>query len=367
VVATLDQALAAAQTGRMSDAGDRAFDAYIAFEPLETPARAKEPGLVTAMERMFADFKSAVKRRDTSAAAAERDSIVGRLPRIVDLNAGRGESASTAFWQSFLIIVREGFEAILVIGAVVTFLIKMGHRERLRSIWIGVGLAIAASAVTAVIIKTIFAAIPASQELVEAFSLAIAVCVLFSVSYWLISKVEAAKWQRFIREKVTSALEQGGGRALALVAFLAVYREGAETALFYQALFSQGTGIALPLTLGIVVGFVALAVIFVLFYKFGVRIPMRPFFTVTSLLLYYMAFVFAGKAVRELQEANLVPNTYVAHVPHWDAFGIYPSAQTLAVQGILIALFVFALVKTFTSKGPRPVAAKETTSTSSAA
>ena len=153
-----------------------------------------------AMERMFADFKTAVKRHDTTAAAASRDSIAGRLPRIVDLNEGRGENASTAFWQSFLIIVREGFEAILVIGAVVTFLIKMGHRERLRSIWIGVALAIAASAVTAVVIKTIFAAIPASQELVEAFSLAIAVCVLFSVSYWLISKVEAAKWQQFIRE-----------------------------------------------------------------------------------------------------------------------------------------------------------------------
>jgi len=363
VVAILDSALDFARHGDATSAGDRAFDAYIAFEPLETPARAKEPGLVVAMERMFADFKTAVKRHDTTAAAASRDSIAGRLPRIVDLNEGRGENASTAFWQSFLIIVREGFEAILVIGAVVTFLIKMGHRERLRLIWIGVGLAIAASAVTAVIIKTIFAAIPASQELVEAFSLAIAVCVLFSVSYWLISKVEAAKWQRFIREKVTAALEHGGGRALALVAFLAVYREGAETALFYQALFSQGAGLALPLTLGIIVGFAALAVIFVLFYKFGVRIPMRPFFTVTSLLLYYMAFVFAGKAVRELQEANLVPNTYVAHFPHWDAFGIYPSAQTLAVQGILIALFVFALVKTFLTKGPQPVAAKQSKQT----
>jgi high-affinity iron transporter len=360
VVAILDSALDFARRGDATSAGDRAFDAYIAFEPLEAPARAREPGLVSAMERIFADFKVAVKKHDVTAAAAARDSIAGKLPRIVDLNMGRGESTWTAFWQSFLIILREGFEAILVIGAVVAFLIKMGHRERLRSIWIGVALALAASAVTAVIIKTIFAAIPASSELIEAFSLLIAVVVLFSVSYWLISKVEAAKWQRFIRDKVTAALDQGGGRALALVAFLAVYREGAETALFYQALFSQGTGVALPLTLGIVAGFAALTVIFVLFYKFGVRIPMRPFFTVTSLLLYYMAFVFAGKGVRELQEANLVPNTYVPHVPHWDAFGIFPSAQTLAVQGVLVALFVFALVKTFAGKSEAPVPAKTT-------
>ena len=131
--------------------------------------------------------------------------------------------------------------------------------------------------------------------------------VLFSVSYWLISKVEAAKWQQFIREKVNTALEHGGGRALAFVAFLAVYREGAETALFYQALFNEGPHVALPISLGIVVGFAALAVIFTLFYRFGVRIPLRPFFRVTSVLLYYMAFVFMGKGIRELQEGNVDP------------------------------------------------------------
>ena len=67
-----------------------------------------------------------------------------------------------------------------------------------------------------------------SQDIIEGFTLLIAVAVLFSVSYWLISRVEAAKWQAFIREKVNTALDHGGGRALAFVAFLAVYREGAE-------------------------------------------------------------------------------------------------------------------------------------------
>ena len=175
----------------------------------------------------------------------------------------------------------------------------------------------------------------------------IAVAVLFSVSYWLISKVEAAKWQKFIREKVTSALEHGGGKALALVAFLAVYREGAETALFYQALFDSGPNVGVPLALGILVGFAALAVIFTLFYRYGVRIPMRPFFAVTSLLLYYMAFVFMGKGIRELQEANVMPITVVRGAPHIDALGIYPSVETLIAQGILVLLLIFATIKTF--------------------
>jgi len=90
-----------------------------------------------------------------------------------------------------------------------------------------------------------------------------------------------------------------------------------------------------------------LAVIFTLFYQYGVRIPMRPFFTVTSLLLYYMAFVFMGKGVRELQEGNIMRITVIPGGPHVDAMGIYPSVETLTAQAILIVLLVFATVKTF--------------------
>lgn len=344
--ALLDSALAFARAGRGEDASERAFDAYIAFEPLETPARAKKPGMVATMERHFADFKGAVSRLELEKAQTARAAIVDGLPSIVDL-ARRPSTGWGAFFQSFLIILREGFEAILVVGAVVAFLIKMGHREHLRSVWIGIALALVASAATAVALRTLFIAMPASREIVEAITMLIAVVVLFSVSYWLISKVEAAKWQKFIREKVDAALERGGGRALALVSFLAVYREGAETALFYQALFHEGPNVALPLSLGILAGFVALAIIFTLFYRYGVRIPMRPFFAVTSLLLYYMAFVFMGKGIRELQEGNVLPITVISGGPHVDTMGIYPSVETLAAQGILVALLVFAMVKTF--------------------
>ena len=344
VVALLDDALTAARTGRKAEAGDLAFDSYIAFEPLETPARARNPGLVASMERMFADFKGAVKAGDLRAAERSRDAIEAGLPGILELTR-----PTTGFWgnflQSFLIIVREGFEAILVIGAVVAFLIKTGHRERLRAIWVGVIAALAASGVTAVILSTTLRALPATREIIEGVTMLIAVAVLFSVSYWLISKVEAAKWQQFIREKVNDALQHGGGRALTFVAFLAVYREGAETALFYQALLREGTGA--PIALGIVIGFGVLAVVFTLFYRYGVRIPLRPFFAVTSGLLYYMAFVFMGKAIRELQEGNVVPITVLPRWPHVEAMGLYPSVESLLAQALLLSLFVFALLKTF--------------------
>jgi high-affinity iron transporter len=349
VLSLLEQSITAARAGRTSDAADRAFDSYIAFEPMETLARPKSPGLVANVEKLFADFRGAVRSGDVRRAERARDVIEATMPSVVELTRPTG-SGWQAFWQSFLIIFREGLEAILVIGAIVAFLLKTGHRERLRSIWIGVGAALAASAVTAIVLKTILSAMPATREVIEGVTLLVAVAVLFSVSYWLISKVEAAKWQQFIREKVTLALAHGGGRALAFVAFLAVYREGAETALFYQALFNEGARVLLPISLGMVAGAGALAVIFTLFYRFGVRIPLRPLFSVTSVLLYYMAFVFMGKGIRELQEGNVVSITIIPGFPHVELLGLYPTVESLLAQLVLLVLFVFALVKTFWPK-----------------
>lgn len=348
-IALLDQALNALRNGQITDASDRGMDAYLAFEPVETRARARSPGTVSSMERLFTEFRGALVGNDIRGAERARDAIEASMPKVLSLTQPAG-SGLEAFIQSFLIILREGFEAILVIGAVVAFLLKTGNRERLRSIWIGVAAALAASAVTAIGLRTVLKAIPASQEIIEGVTMLVAVVVLFSVSYWLISRVEAAKWQQFIREKVNNALQHGGGRALAFVAFLAVYREGAETALFYQALFNEGANVVLPISLGIVVGFAALAVIFTLFYRYGVRIPLRPFFSVTSVLLYYMAFVFMGTGVRELQEANAISITAIRGLPSVPALGFYPTWETLLAQFVLLALFAFAVAKTFWPK-----------------
>ncbi len=349
VLALLNAALDAARGGRAADAGDQAFDAYIAFEPLETVARARNAGLVASMERHFADFKGAVRAGDLRTAGRARDAVEAGLPEVVALTRPT-TSRWGAFLQSLLIILREGFEAILVIGAVVTLLVKTGHRERLRAVWAGVGLGLLASAATAAVLATVLRAIPASREVLEGATMLVAVAVLFSISYWLISRAEAAKWQSFIRGKVNDALAHGGGRALALVAFLAVYREGAETALFYQALFQEGAHVALPLALGILAGAALLAVIFTLFYRYGVRVPMRPFFTVTGALLYTMAFVFMGRGVRELQEGNVLPLSVIPSFPQVEALGLYGTWEGLLAQLALVVLAVVALMVTFWPK-----------------
>lgn len=342
VLRILDESIARARAGDLVAAGDLAFDSYVAFEPLESNVRTRDPGLVGIVERHFADFKGAVKANDVTAAATARARIAAALPQVVKF----AETPATgwgAFLESLLIIVREGFEAILIIGAVVAFLIKTGNSNRLREIWVGVGAGLVASAGLAYVLHTMLVNAPASREVIEGVTMLIAVGVLFSVSYWLLSKVESKKWQAFIREQVGAAVTSGKTYALALVAFLAVFREGAETALFYQALLARGPQVHSEVFAGMAVGALVLAVIWVAFHKFGVRLPLRGFFATTSALLYYLAFVFMGKGLRELQEGNLLSITALEHGPYVEWMGIYPSVETLAGQGVLIALALFAL------------------------
>ena len=344
-VRLVDDALTAAKAARTSEAADLAFDAYIAFEPLEGPARMRNPGVVSDMERQFADFKGALKAGDLVSAGAARARIEQGMPAIVDL-ATPSTTTWGVFFESFVIILREGFEAILVLGAIVAFLIKTGNRARLKDIWWGAGAGVAASAILALLLSTILKHVPASQDAIEGVTMLVAVVVLFSVSFWLISKVEAAKWQKFIRDKVNAALSHGGSFALAFTAFLAVFREGAETALFYQALFTRGGNLFVPVALGLLLGTAGLVLIFTLFSRFGLRIPLRPFFAVTSALLYYMALVFAGTGIKELQEANILPRTSLHGFPHVELIGLYPTVETLLAQGVLVALLPIALIAT---------------------
>jgi high-affinity iron transporter len=130
---------------------------------------------------------------------------------------------------------------------------------------------------------------------------------------------------------------------LALVTFVAVYRECFETVLFYQALAAQagpaGTG---PLVAGIGAGAAVLAVLALTVFRFGQRLPIRQFFAASSLLLYGLAIVLAGHGIAALQEAGWIPATPVS-LFRLEWLGIYPTWQGLALQGVLVIAAVVAL------------------------
>jgi high-affinity iron transporter len=343
----LDSAFVLARV-RSPEASARAFDAYMTFEQVERGVRAKNPGLASDLETSFASLRT---RAAGGATPAELGAIRRQLEAGLE-NAERtlGDQLSpfNLFVQSFIILLREGLEAILIVGALMTFLSKMGAGERKRDIHIGVGAAIGASLLTAVALETIFVLSPAHREALEGGTMVLATVVLFYVSYWLLSKMEVVKWNQFVRGKVRDALDSGSALALASAAFLAVYREGFETVLFYKALFVAGsTGGAMPVLAGILAGSVVLVAVYIGINRFGVRLPLKPFFAFTSAFLYYMAFVFAGKGIAELQEGGLISTTILPWAPRVPPLGIYPTAESLAAQGLLVLLAIVALVWNF--------------------
>jgi high-affinity iron transporter len=257
-------------------------------------------------------------------------------------------------------MLREGLEAILIVGALMTFLAKMGAADRRRHVNAGILAAIVASLLTALALETVFHLSPAHQEALEGLTMVAATAVLFYVSYWLLSKMEVVKWSHFVKSKVHDAVTSGSALALASAAFLAVYREGFETVLFYKALIiSAGptAGLA-PVVGGMLVGGLLLVGVYIGMNRFGVRLPLKPFFAVTSAFLYYMAFVFAGAGIAELQEGGFVSMTPVSWAPRLPALGIHPTVETLAAQAVLIALALVALVWTFVVEPRRTLAAE---------
>ena len=341
VIAQLDTALSAATSGRRDEANDRAFDAYVTFEPLENRVRARNPGLVARIEREFLAFRGAVQTGDDRAAFAALERIRVGIGGVTDI-AGAPVQGWAAFVQSLVIILREGLEAILIIGAVLALLARTGHGGRTREVWIGVGLAVVASIATAIVLQTTLAALPASREVIEGITMLVAVAVLFSASYWVLSKVESQRWQAYVRDRVGTAVSRGGTFALAGVAFLVVYREGAETVLFYQALMTAGgTAIISHVAGGFIAGALVLAAVLYSFRTLGRRVPLAAFFATTGALLYVMAFAFLGNGLRELQEGGVLPITPV-RAPALDVLGVYPTAETLGAQAVLLVLLGIA-------------------------
>lgn len=343
---TVASAVAFSARGDHEAARQAAFDAYLVFEQVERDVRAKDASLAGEAEAAFAALRESAVTGGPALESARQslDGVLERAERVVSDRL----SPFNLFVQSLIILLREGLEAILVIGALMAFLVRTGAGQRRRDIHIGVGAAIGASLITAFAIETIFRLSAERQELLEGLTMAVAAVMLFYVSYWLLTKVEVARWNAFVKSKVQDAVTSGSALALAAVAFLAVYREGFETVLFYKALMvSGGTGGLLPILIGMVVGSLLLAVVYVAINRFGVRLPLKPFFTVTSAFLYYMAFVFAGKAVAELQESGLLDTTFISGAPRIPAMGIYPTVESLVAQGLLLVMAALALVWIF--------------------
>ena len=324
---------------RSIDIGDQLSDLY--FDEFEASGMEMEiglfdPKLKTSLESKFSlVIGYAMKNASKAQLEASWKDLKAQLYQTANAQNLKKDSGEASFWsvllQSFFILLREGFEAILVITALVTYL-KRSDPAKVYVIWYGVLAAFVASLATAWLLHEVIHLSGVQQEALEGVTMLIAAIVLFYVSYWLISKREADRWQNYIHGKINTAVSNGSLFTLAFAAFLAVYREGAETVLFYQALSGSIGGQYTAMFSGILIATVSLFRIYWLMYKTSVKLPLSLFFTITAILLYSLAFIFIGRGILELQEALWITTSPQQGLPHFELLGIFPTWEGFTVQ-----------------------------------
>ena len=263
--------------------------------------------------------------------------------------------------QAFLILIREGLEALLVVAAVIAYLVKSGNKRFTKFIHLGVLAGLAGSGLIAVLFTFLFGGSGPIQEISEGVCALIAMAMLLWTSNWMLNKSSVEAWNRYIRNKTEAAvasaqskMEAGEGVSfgmvvsLAMLSFLAVFREGAETVIFYESIYSMSQDSRGMWIGGIAAAVVLLIIFFVLRFT-SVKIPIGPFFLVTSILMAVLVVIFAGGGIHALIEGDLIEGTYLSNVPTNDWIGLYPYVECLAAQALaaiaVITLFVVGFVK----------------------
>jgi high-affinity iron transporter len=348
------------------------------FEPLENYFLGRSPQDVRALEIEFNTLRGDIAAGlGGEKLTARLDNLFAKAETLVARLEARPVGAfGSAFFSSLITIMREGLEVILILTMLLALVAKAStvasgagrgrpSAEALtlaesgsattaadtsaraaggarQAIWWGVTLAVAASLGTALALnRLVVSARGAARETLEGVVMLAASAVLFYVSFWLISNVQAKRWMDFLKQQARRGLELGGRGTLALTSFLAVYREGAETALMYQALIgSEGRTQAglMGLTAGLLLGLALLCAVAIIIRATSVRLPLQLFFKFSGAFLFALAIVFAGNGVFELQNAGILITTnftWIGHGLPWA--GLHPNLQVMSVQGLLLA------------------------------
>jgi high-affinity iron transporter len=333
LLARIDSALARIDAGDATGAVVEVNTFREEWTDVEGLVKVRSASAYTNSENNMAKAAAQLQRQPPDMAGA-RDTLTAMK---TELTAVAESGTHYGVFDAAIILLREGLEALLVVGALLAFLARMGHSDKAKWIWVGCAAAIAASVAVAAVVNLLFArAAGANRELLEGVTGLVAAVMLVYMSYWLHSKASLGAWQRYIQDKGTAALSQNSLFSLAFLAFLAVFREGAETVLFYAGI---APSIAMTdLLLGLAIGFGGLVIAGVVMFRLGMKLPIRPFFLVATVLIYYLAFKFVGMGVHALQVAGYVPATPAPFLPENAILGLYPTWETTIAQLVLIAV-----------------------------
>ncbi|MEX2164494.1 MAG: cytochrome c/FTR1 family iron permease [Sulfuricaulis sp.] len=344
-IATLDKSLEAYRASRRAEAAQLAIQAYLeGFELVESSLRNVDAELMTRTEREMMGYRALLQSgADIQQAEKQAAVVQGLLIEAREKLDNTQLSSATTFVSALVILLREGAEAILVVAAILAFLTRAGRTEARRWVHAGWIAALVLGFVTWVVSSYLVEISGAGREITEGVTALVAAAMLLYVGYWLHSKSHSQAWQKFIADKVSGALSRGTVWTLALISFLAVYREAFETVLFYQALAAQ----AGPEGHGALFGGLALASVLIIavawaILRASVKLPIGLFFSVSGIVLLVLAVVFTGQGIAALQEAGKIGADAVNFIAV-PMLGIYPTLQTLGAQAAALILSVFGL------------------------
>ena len=329
----------------MSDAQDIYFDEFEG-SGMENKIGAIDVALKTEIERNFGEIVALMKAgADEAKLQTVAKALRDNLEIALEKSANTGSPESLLFF-AFTIILREGFEALIIVAAVVAYLVKTGNQNRMGIVYSSLSVAVVLSFVMAWVMNLLFENAGQYREVMEGAVMLVAVSLLFYVGFWLLSNAGAKKWNEYIKTHVSESISAGSAKALWWTVFLAVFREGAETVLFYQALFfeaknAEGYG---AIGAGFAAGLIILLIVFFVFKKFSIKIPIKPFFLVTSAIIFYMSIVFVGKGLMEFVEGKIFVPTKIEGFPTIELLGIYPYYESLIPQAIMIVALIAGVI-----------------------
>ncbi len=342
-ISQLQQALTAYKNKDYSQASTLAVSAYLdGFELVENSLDARDSHLRKNIEVDLIALRQFIVQENNEAQLFDlADKVFLQLNQAQQLLSGESLSNTALFSASLVILLREGLEALLVIIALMTVLVRTQRRDALKFIhlgWIG---ALVAGVATWAVAQSLISISGASREVMEGGAAMIAAIMLLYVGIWMHSKTNAKQWHAYIQKHINTQLQAGTLWGLAGLSFIAVYREVFETVLFYQSLLTQASPAQFSVVLGgFILGGILLAVVAWLLLKYSVKLPIAKFFSTTTYLLLALAFILMGKAVSALQEAAIFTISPLPINIEMSWLGIGSTWQGLLAQMAVIMFFV---------------------------
>lgn len=344
----LKTAQSAYHMGEYDRAHNLAVSAYLdGFELIENNLDARNQSLRKSIETTLIKLRHAIKQPQND---PELDSVMShafnQLDQAEQLLAESTLSNGTLFSASLVILLREGLEALLVIIALMTVLIRTQRQDALKYVHAGWITALLAGGATWLVAQTLISISGASREVMEGVAAMLAAVVLFYVGIWMHDKTHAEQWQAYIQQHINTKLKSGTLWGLTALAFIAVYREVFETVLFYQSLLTQTVDAQFSyIAGGFFLGTIILFALAWVLIKYSIKLPIARFFATTTYLLLALSFVLMGKAVSALQEAAFIDISPLPVSFSIEWIGVNSTWQGVLSQALILLAFAVVILR----------------------